>query len=312
MPKTAPGKHSRDLKKGESAVRLNRYLSIAGVSSRRKADEYILAGRVSVNGRVVTDLGTKIRPGTDSVFFNEKQVVALDPGVYIILNKPKDCITTLSDERGRRSVLDVVNYPRRIFPVGRLDRNTTGALILTNDGGFANLMMHPRNKVPKSYLVTTDRPVSPADLRDLAAGVSLSDGRTAPADIQLVPGSKNRVVGMTIREGRNRQIHRMFEAKGYGVEKLDRVAYGPVSYEGLSRGDWRQLSPAEVRALRGMAGAGGADPGTKPAGSGGRTGKSGPRTSVRGKTPDSRAKRNQGPRKRASSGRKRPPGSRRI
>jgi 23S rRNA pseudouridine2605 synthase len=208
---------------------LNRYLSIAGISSRRKADEYILAGRVSVNGRVVVNLGTKIRPESDSVFFNGKQVVALDPMVYILLNKPKDCITTLSDEKGRRSVLDVVNYPRRIFPVGRLDRNTTGALILTNDGDFANLMMHPRNKVPKSYLVTTDIPVSPTRLVDLAAGISLSDGRTAPAGVELIPGSKNRVVGISIREGRNRQIHRMFQAAGYAVDKLDRVAYGPIS-----------------------------------------------------------------------------------
>jgi 23S rRNA pseudouridine2605 synthase len=241
-------------------VRLNRYLSIAGITSRRKADEYILAGRVSVNGRVVTDLGTKIRPGTDSVFFNGKQVVDIDPKVYIILNKPKDCITTLSDEKGRRSVLDVVKFSKRIFPVGRLDRNTTGALILTNDGDFANLLMHPRNKVPKSYLVTTDGPVSPAALRELADGVPLEDGRTAPAGVELIPGAKNCVVGITIREGRNRQVHRMFQATGYMIEKLDRVAYGPISYEGLARGEWRYLTPAEVRALTSMAGEGNVAP----------------------------------------------------
>jgi pseudouridine synthase len=256
MSKTERGAAPGTGKNDGTAVRLNRYLSIAGVSSRRKADEYILAGRVSVNGRVVVDLGRKIRPETDSVFFNGKQVVAIDPVVYILLNKPKDCITTLSDEKGRRSVLDVVNYPRRIFPVGRLDRNTTGALILTNDGDFAQLMMHPRNKVPKSYLVTTGTAVSESHLRELASGIRLADGRTAPAGVELIPGSKNRVVGITIREGRNRQIHRMFQALGYGVEKLDRVAYGPVSYEGLSRGEWRQMTPAEVRALKGIAGAG--------------------------------------------------------
>ena len=235
-------------------VRLNRYLSIAGVSSRRRADEYIQEGRVSVNGRVIVSLGSKVRPGRDSIFLDGKQIVALDPKVYILLNKPKDCITTLSDEKGRRSVLDVVKYPRRIFPVGRLDRNTTGALILTNDGDFANALMHPRNKVPKSYLVTTNSPVSAADLRKLADGISLPEGRTAPAGVELIPGSKNRVVGITIREGRNRQIHRMFQAVGYLVEKLDRVAYGPVACEGLSRGQWRHLSPAETRTLTGMAG----------------------------------------------------------
>jgi len=263
MPKTIHESSSGGRKKGGTPVRLNRYLSIAGVSSRRKADEYILAGRVSVNGRVVTDLGTKIRPETDSVYFNGKQIVALDPMVYLLLNKPKDCITTLSDEKGRRSVLNVVNYPRRVFPVGRLDRNTTGVLILTNDGDFAHLMMHPRNKVPKSYLVTIDRSVAPPDLHELASGISLADGRTSPATVELIPGSKNRVVGITIREGRNRQIHRMFQAVGYAVDKLDRVAYGPVSYEGLSRGEWRQLSPTEVRALSGVAGAAPDNPATE-------------------------------------------------
>ncbi len=261
MPRTRPvppgPPRPRKPKPGAPAgasVRLNRFLSIAGVTSRRKADELIADGRVSVNGRVVTSLETRIRPESDSVFLNGKQVVDVDPRVYLLLNKPKDCITTLSDEKGRRSVLDVVKFSRRIFPVGRLDRNTTGALILTNDGDFSQLMMHPRNKVPKSYFVTTAAPVTPEHLRELAGGIVLSDGRTAPAEVEPVPGSKNCVVWITIREGRNRQIHRMFGALGYEVEKLDRIAYGSVSYEGLARGEWRHLTPSEVRAISALAG----------------------------------------------------------
>jgi len=302
---TAPGRGKAGGRE-EAAVRLNRYLSISGITSRRKADEYIAAGRVSVNGRVVTDLGTKIRPGTDSVFFNGKQVVDVDPKVYLLLNKPKDCITTLSDEKGRRSVLDVVKFSRRIFPVGRLDRNTTGALILTNDGDFANLLMHPRNKVPKSYFVTTTAPVSPQHLRELASGVSLPDGRTAPADVELIPGSKNCVVGITIREGRNRQIHRMFQAVGYEVDKLDRIAYGPVSYEGLARGEWRHLTVSEVRAITGMAG----QPAVVPGPVGRRRPAPGGRTAPGAPARYSGRNRPAGPRKGPGNETKGPPGKR--
>ncbi len=238
----------------ESPIRLNRYLSIAGVTSRRKADELIAAGRVTVNGRVAADLGTKISPSTDEIYLDGRQIVALDPKMYILLNKPKDTITTLSDERGRKSVRDYVGIDRRIFPVGRLDRHTTGVLILTNDGDFANALMHPRNKVAKTYLVTADRTLLQEDLRKLASGIRLSDGKSAPAEVGTVPGTKNTVVEITIREGRNRQIHRMFEALGYQVRRLERVAYGPVTCEGLPRGKWRNLLPAEVRALLGASG----------------------------------------------------------
>ncbi len=246
----------------DSPVRLNRYLSMAGVTSRRKADELIAAGRVTVNGRAVLDLGTKVNPSRDAIFLDGKQIVALDPKIYILLNKPKDTITTLSDERGRRSVRDYVGIDRRFFPVGRLDRNTTGVLILTNDGDFANALMHPRNNVKKTYIVTADRALLPVDLRKLATGIRLSDGRTAPAEVGIVPGTKNCVVGITIHEGRNRQVRRMFEAVGYEVRKLDRVEYGPVTCDGLPRGKWRHLHPAEVRALLGASG-GGPSPGPR-------------------------------------------------
>jgi 23S rRNA pseudouridine2605 synthase len=238
----------------ESTIRLNRYLAMAGVTSRRKADELIASGRVVVNGDPVRDLGTKIDPASDVVYLDGRQIVAVAPKVYILFNKPKDTITTLSDERGRRSVRDFIGLDRRIFPVGRLDRHTTGVLIFTNDGDFANSVMHPRNSVRKTYIVTADRAVLPEDLRTLAAGIRLSDGMTAPAEAGTVAGAKGNIVGITIREGRNRQIHRMFQAAGYEVRKLDRVAYGPLTCEGLPRGAWRYLTPGEVRAILGEAG----------------------------------------------------------
>ncbi len=230
-------------------IRLNRYLSMAGVTSRRKADELIAAGRVTVNGEPVLDLGTRVDPSADEIYLDGRQIVVLDPKMYILLNKPKDTITTLKDEWGRSSVRDFVGIDKRIYPVGRLDRHTTGVLILTNDGDFANALMHPRNKVRKTYLVTLDRPAAHEDLIRLATGIRLAEGRTAPAQVGAVPGTKNCVVEITIHEGRNRQVHRMFESVGYEVRKLDRVAYGTLTYEGLPRGRWRHLLPAEVRGL---------------------------------------------------------------
>lgn len=222
---------------------------MAGVTSRRKADELIAAGRVTVNGEPVHDLGTRVDPSVDEIYLDGRQIVVLDPKMYILLNKPRDTITTLNDEWGRSSVRDYVGIDKRIYPVGRLDRHTTGVLILTNDGDFANAMMHPRNKVRKTYLVTLDRPVAPEDLIRLATGIRLAEGRTAPAQLGAVPGTKNCVVEITIHEGRNRQVHRMFESVGYEVRKLDRVAYGTLTYEGVPRGRWRHLLPAEVRGL---------------------------------------------------------------
>jgi 23S rRNA pseudouridine2605 synthase len=170
------------------------------------------------------------------------------------MNKPKDTITTLHDERGRSTVIDLVHSRDRVYPVGRLDRNTTGVLLLTNDGDFAHRLMHPRFEIPKSYEVTCDAPVSREHLRQLARGVPLEDGMTAPAAVAALPGGKGKEVGITIREGRNRQVRRMFEHLGYGVVKLDRVAYGPVTKAGLPRGATRKLTRTEVRELRRIAG----------------------------------------------------------
>jgi 23S rRNA pseudouridine2605 synthase len=236
-------------------IRLNKFLSNAGVLSRRKADEMIAEGRVTVNGKVALELGTKIDPEKDTVFFDGKQVAVIHERVYILFNKPKDCITTASDERGRTTVVDYVKPKQRVFPVGRLDRNTTGVLLLTNDGEFANRLMHPKNLVDKAYKVTLATPIKNEDARKLAEGIRLSDGKTAPALVEVIPASRNKVVGIVIHEGKNRQIHRMFEALGYEIAKLDRVAYGGVSYDGVKRGAWRHLTKSELQRLRESAGA---------------------------------------------------------
>ncbi len=235
-------------------MRLNKFLATAGLTSRRKADELMEEGRVKVNGVVVASLGVRVDPAKDKVFVDGKQVVILDDMVYILFNKPHDCITTASDERGRATVMDYVKVRERVFPVGRLDRHTTGVLLLTNDGEFANRLMHPSHEVKKAYQVTLDQPLTAEHVAKLSAGIRLSDGKTKPAEILLLQGGKNKVVGVVIHEGRNRQVHRMFEALGYHVAKLDRVAYAGLTYEGLKRSAWRHLSTNEVRKLKTLAG----------------------------------------------------------
>jgi 16S rRNA U516 pseudouridylate synthase RsuA-like enzyme len=159
---------------------------MAGIASRRKADEMIQEGKVTVNGAVVKSLGVKIDPSVDKVFVNEKELVILDEPVYIVLNKPKDCITTVKDERGRSTIFDYVKVKERVYPIGRLDRNTTGVLLLTNDGEFANRLMHPKHKVSKAYKVTLDKAMAPHHAAKLAEGIRLSDGKTSPAEIMSV------------------------------------------------------------------------------------------------------------------------------
>ena len=236
------------------SVRLNKFLSTAGIASRRKADEMIEEGRVKINGKVVTSLGVKIDPSRDQVFVNEKQVAVLDEPVYIVFNKPKDCITTASDERGRTTVMDYVQVRERIYPVGRLDRNTTGVLLLTNDGTFANALMHPKHEVNKAYKVTLDKPLTAEHVDKLRHGIRLSDGMTEPAEVHVIPRERNKVIGIVIHEGKNRQVHRMFEALGYLVDKLDRVAYADITYDGLPRGKFRYLTKSEIRRLKDVAG----------------------------------------------------------
>lgn len=231
-------------------VRLNRFISQAGVTSRRKADDLIAAGKVSVNGRVVTELGTKIDP-SDHVEV-EGQVIQQQVFDYVLLNKPKDTITTVDDERDRQIVMDLLDDEARrhgVVPVGRLDRDTTGALLLTNDGDLTHRLMHPSYRVEKLYLVRTTEPVKPHDLDRLRTGVTLEDG-PAHADRVAYAGDDPREVGLALHEGRNRQVRRMMEALGYEVEKLDRVQYAGLDVGKLRRGQWRRLKPNEINRLR--------------------------------------------------------------
>jgi 23S rRNA pseudouridine2605 synthase len=229
---------------------------MCGVASRRKSEELVLGGKVKVNGVIVKDLSTKIDPSHDRVFVDGKEAARIHDDIYLILNKPKDTITTASDERGRPTVMELVRSRQRVYPIGRLDRNTTGVLLLTNDGEFAHRLMHPKHEVPKSYKVSCDKAVSRDDLERLKTGVRLEEGVSAPAEVLLIPGSRGREIGITIHEGRNRQVRRMFEMLGYEVLKLDRIAYGPVTHEGLARGATRPLTKGEIRRLKEMAGYG--------------------------------------------------------
>jgi 23S rRNA pseudouridine2605 synthase len=237
-----------------SLIRINRYLSMCGVASRRKADEMVLEGKVEINRTIVRDLGTKIDPQRDKVYINGKQIVQVHDFVYLVMNKPKDTITTLSDERGRTTVMSLVRSKHRVYPVGRLDRNTTGVLLFTNDGEFANRLMHPKFEIQKSYLVTCETAVKSEHVEQLRKGMRIEDGKTAPAEVYVMPHGKGKEIGIIIHEGRNRQVRKMFEALGYEVKKLDRVAYGPVTKEGLARGATRSLTRPEVRKLRELTG----------------------------------------------------------
>ncbi len=232
-------------------LRLNRFLAMAGLGSRRKMDEYISSGRVAVNGSPVTTLGVQVRPGKDVVTVDGLAVEIYGKEVYILLNKPKDCITTLSDERGRTTVLDYVRVKQRIFPVGRLDRNTTGVLLLMNDGEFANALLHPKREVERVYKVTLAERISEQQLRQLRRGVRLEDGLARASD--AIAADKKKVY-VTLTEGRNREVRRMFEALGHTVKQLERVSYAGITASGLPRGTWRFLTREEVRYLRSMVG----------------------------------------------------------
>jgi 23S rRNA pseudouridine2605 synthase len=235
-------------------IRINRYLSMCGLASRRKAEEMILAGKVEINHTIVRDLGTRVNPRRDRVFVDGKQVVQTHDYLYLVLNKPKDTITTVSDEKGRTTVMKMIRTKQRVYPIGRLDRNTTGVLLFTNDGDFAHHLMHPKFEIPKSYLVTCETMVTQQHLAQLRKGVKLEDGKTGAAEVYVIPGGRGKEIGIIIHEGRNRQVRRMFESLGYEVKKLDRVAYGPVTKEGLARGGARSLTRPEVRKLRELAG----------------------------------------------------------
>lgn len=230
-------------------VRLNKYIANAGVCSRRDADTLIAAGAITVNGKVVTEMGFKVLP-TDEVRFGDK-VLQREKPVYILLNKPKDYITTMEDEFNRNHVMQLIKgaCKERVYPVGRLDRMTTGLLLFTNDGEMAKKLTHPRSGVRKIYHVTLDKNLKSSDMEKIANGLELEDGDIQVDEIAYVGERKNEV-GVTIHSGRNRIVRRMFESLEYRVEKLDRVIFAGLTKKDLPRGSWRFLTEAEVNILK--------------------------------------------------------------
>ena len=231
-------------------IRLNKYLSNSGVCSRREADEFIRAGLVKVNGETVSELGTKVKRSDAITFHNEP--VKLEQKVYVLLNKPKNCVTTADDPHERLTVMDLVKNAcqERIVPVGRLDRNTTGVLLLTNDGDLASKLTHPKFLKKKIYHVWLDKEVSIADMQKLAEGVELEDGEIHADAVSYITDTDKDQVGIEIHSGRNRVVRRMLEALGYHVIRLDRVYFAGLTKKNLKRGQWRYLNDREVSMLR--------------------------------------------------------------
>lgn len=234
----------------ENEIRLNKYLSNAGICSRREADVLIQTGVVTVNGKIITELGFKIAP-TDVVQYDGETINA-EKKRYILLNKPKGFITTMDDPLGRKTVMGLVKSAcrERVYPVGRLDRETTGVLLFTNDGDLAKKLTHPRYQAKKIYHVELNKPFKSEDFNTLLNGVDLEDGRSRADEIQYVEGGSSREVGIEIHSGKNRVVRRMFEAIGYSVVKLDRVVFAGLTKKDLPRGMYRHLTEEEVSYLK--------------------------------------------------------------
>jgi 23S rRNA pseudouridine2605 synthase len=235
-------------------IRLNRFLAICGVGSRRKCDDYIAAGKVSVNGKVVTEMGVRIDPGKDKIEYQNNIVQQQDDHLYILLNKPLRTVTSLQDEKGRKTVINLVDIDQRIFPVGRLDFDTTGVLLLTSDGKLSYLLSHPKFQVRKIYRVLLNKRIRAVDLHHFRKGLMLDDKITAPCktdELRIIDNSS--YLEVELHEGRNRQIRRMFELLGYQVEKLHRSEFAGLRVNNLKTGEWRVLSKSELRTLKGLA-----------------------------------------------------------
>lgn len=233
----------------DGTIRLNRFIANSGVCSRREADSLIEAGEIKVNGKVVTEMGFKVRP-EDTIQYGKK-ILNREKLVYVLLNKPKDFITTTDDPEGRKTVMSLVANAstERIFPVGRLDRNTTGLLLFTNDGELAQKLTHPSNGVKKIYQVELDKPITKEDFKKVAEGVELEDGKAEVDDVAVL-GESNKFLGLEIHIGRNRIVRRIFEHLGYEVVTLDRVQYAGLTKKDLPRGNWRYLTEKEVIRLK--------------------------------------------------------------
>lgn len=226
-------------------MRLNKFLSEAGIASRRKADELIKEGRIEVNGKIVTELGLKIDPKKDVVSF-DGEIVKLKKFVYYLFHKPAGYITTMKDEKGRKTIFDIIKLPYRVFPVGRLDRDTTGALILTNDGDFANFLMHPKNRIQREYIATLDKPFD--DSLTKLKKVRLEDGVVTVDTIEFVDLSK-RKLKLILHEGRNRVVKRIFSKFGYNVKALHRLSFAGFRVEKIPVGHLVPISTAEIKRI---------------------------------------------------------------
>ena len=245
--RNTPKPNATDQSKG---IRLNKYIANAGICARREADRYIAAGNVEVNGKPMTELGYRVQP-TDVVKFDGKNISA-EKKEYILLNKPKGYVTTSEDPQNRKTVMDLVRNAcmERIYPVGRLDRNTTGVLLLTNDGEMASKLTHPKFLKKKIYHVYLDRNVTAADLRQIAEGITLEDGDIRADAVDYASETDKKQVGIEIHSGKNRIVRRIFASLGYNVVKLDRVYFAGLTKKNVKRGDWRFLTEEEVRMLR--------------------------------------------------------------
>ena len=231
-------------------IRLNKYIANSGVCSRREADNFILAGVVTVNGEVVTELGTKVNINTDDIRFNGERLKG-ETKVYIVMNKPKGYVTTASDPHADRTVMDLLKgCPTRVFPVGRLDKNTTGVLMFTNDGEIAEKLTHPSYDKKKIYQVSLDSKLRREDFEKILSGVELSDGVIAADELEYIEEDDHRKLGIEIHSGKNRIVRRIFESLGYEVKALDRVYFAGLTKKGLKRGEWRYLSEGETNLLK--------------------------------------------------------------
>lgn len=249
-PRPKPVEYELEVPDPDAKIRLNKFMANSGVCSRREADEFIQQGLVKVNGEVVSELGTKI--GHNDVVEYDDKIVALERKTYILLNKPKDCVTTVDDPNERRTVMDLIKGAcnERVYPVGRLDRNTTGVLLLTNDGDLASKLTHPKYVKKKIYHVWVDRDISEDDMQAIADGIELEDGPVQVDEISYATDKALNQAGIEIHSGRNRIVRRIFESLGYHVTKLDRVFFAGLTKKDLPRGRWRYLTQAEVNMLK--------------------------------------------------------------
>lgn len=232
-------------------MRLNKYLARCGIASRRKCDDLIAAGFVKVNGQTIREMGVVIDETKDEVRFKGKKVFLRDDFVYVLLNKPRGVVTTAQDQFRRRTVMDLLTVPERIYPIGRLDYETTGVLLLTNDGELSNRLLHPNYKAEKVYRALLDRVIRPIDLHKLRRGVELDGRMTQPCEItELRVVDNGSFLEIKLREGRNRQIRRMFELFGYEVLQLERISFAGVTTGDLQPGEWRYLTKEEIARLK--------------------------------------------------------------